>query len=174
MALVATGAAGWIGASTSAQAPAPATGVAATLTVRVDGGAPMAVQSFAADPEPGKVLNENPDTVRFKGSAVDPGGRWEVAFDYLADLDPEANATLVGAVIITNKSDAASDFDIQFQTPICPHIQRASRMGGSCVVKLVANQNGGGISTRVGAGTPRSRDMAPPHYLYTVPCYELC
>ncbi len=110
-----------------------------TFGLRANGGALHSVQSMAS---PGV----DASSVRFVGSAVDPGGLWEASWDYQADLDPTGNAKLTGAATIVNKSNEAVDFDLVFEVPICPFIQSASRMGGSCTIKLTTNANGGAIS----------------------------
>jgi hypothetical protein len=110
-----------------------------TFGLRANGGALHSVQSMAS---PGV----DASSVRFVGSAVDPGGLWEASWDYQADLDPTGNAKLNGSATIVNKSNAPVDFDLSFEVPICPFIQSASRMGGSCTIKLTTNANGGAIS----------------------------
>lgn len=114
-----------------------------TFGLRANGGALHSVQSFATQ-------GADANTVRFVGSAMDPGGAWEASWDYIADLDPNGNAKLNGAATILNKSAAAIDFDVTFEVPICPFIQTGSKMGGSCTIKLTTNANGGAISTQGG------------------------
>jgi hypothetical protein len=110
-----------------------------TFGLRANGGSLHTVQSSAS---PGA----DAASVRFIGSAVDPGGKWEASWDYQADLDPTGNAKLTGSATIVNKAAEAIDFDLSFEVPICPFIQSASRMGGSCTIKLTTNANGGAIS----------------------------
>lgn len=140
---------GWLGAAGVLALAGPAcaqagVGSIGTFGVRANGGALHSVQSTAtAGVEAG--------TVRFIGSAVDPGGAWEASWDYVADLDPNGNAKLNGSATVLNKSAEATDFDIVFEVPICPFIQNASKMGGSCTIKLTTNANGGAISTQGGS-----------------------
>lgn len=114
-----------------------------TFGLRANGGPLHSVQSESS---PGTEAG----MVRFVGSAVDPAGAWEASWDYSADLDPNGNAKITGAATVINKSDAAVDFDVVFEVPICPFIQSASKMGGACTIKLTTNQNGGAISTQGG------------------------
>jgi hypothetical protein len=111
-----------------------------TFTIRVNGGALHSVQSFAQ-------AGASAGTVRFTGSSVDPGGAWEASWDYVADLDPNGNAKLTGSATVKNKGAAASEFEVDFAAPICPFIQSAAKMGGSCSVKIITDANGGAIST---------------------------
>lgn len=139
---------GWLGAAGVLAIAGPAcaqagVGSIGSFGVRANGGALHSVQSTAtAGAEAG--------TVRFIGSAVDPGGAWEASWDYIADLDPNGNAKLNGSATVLNKSAEAAEFDIVFEVPICPFIQSASKMGGSCTIKLTTNANGGAISTQGG------------------------
>ncbi len=127
-------------ASIAGQSLAQSVEAVGTFGLRANGGALHSVQSNA-------VLGVEVGTVRFVGSAVDPGGAWEASWDYTADLDPNGNAKLNGSTTIVNKSAQATDFDLSFEVPICPFIQNASRMGGACTIKLTADANGGAIST---------------------------
>ena len=114
-----------------------------TFGLRANGGPLHSVQSESS-------TGAEAGMVRFVGSAVDPAGAWEASWDYSADLDPNGNAKITGAATIVNKSEAAVDFDVVFEVPICPFIQSASKMGGACTIKLTTNQNGGAISTQGG------------------------
>ncbi len=111
-----------------------------TFSIRMNGGPVQSVQSFA---EPGAAAG----TVRFMGSAVDPGGTWEASWDYVADLDPNGNAKLTGNTTVKNKAAEAEDFEVKFRVPVCPFIQNAAKMGGACTVKIVTDANGGAVST---------------------------
>jgi hypothetical protein len=136
---------GWSGGFVSAAAAQTASNMNAigTFGLRANGGPLHSVQCEAS-------AASDPSMVRFVGSAVDPNGLWEASWDYSADLDPNGNAKLTGAATIKNKAVEPIDFDVVFEVPICPFIKVASRMGGSCTIKLTTNQNGGAISTQGG------------------------
>ncbi|MFO0829709.1 MAG: hypothetical protein U0572_16330 [Phycisphaerales bacterium] len=115
-----------------------------TFSIRVNGGAVHTVQCFAS-------ASEEAGCVRFQGATVDPAGTWEASWDYVADLDPNGTAKLVGSATMTNKTGSALDFDAAFDVPLCPFIQSGAKMGGSCAVKITTNENGGAISTAGGS-----------------------
>jgi hypothetical protein len=119
---------------------APSVGV---FTVRVNGGAVHSIQCFA---EPGPDAN----SVVFKGGSSDSGGAWDVSWQYTADLDPNGGAKVIGAATVVNKSADKLDYDVSFEVPLCPHISSGAKMGGTCTLKLVTNDNGGVLSTAPG------------------------
>lgn len=110
-----------------------------TFTIRMNDGAVHSVGSVAS-------FNAEPGTLRFTGSAVDPGGQWEATWDYVADLNPHGNAKIVGEALVFNKSAAPADFDVRFRVPVCPLIMNGAKMGGSVTIKLTASENGGIVS----------------------------
>ncbi|MBL9149046.1 MAG: hypothetical protein JNM94_10170 [Phycisphaerae bacterium] len=118
----------------------PSVGV---FTVRVNGGAVHSIQCFA---EPGPEAT----SVVFKGGSSDSGGAWDVSWQYTADLDPNGGAKVTGAATVVNKSSAKLDYELSFEVPLCPHISSGAKMGGTCTLKLVTNENGGVLSTAPG------------------------
>lgn len=132
-----------LGAMTAAvlglAATSSALGQAGTFTIRMNDGAQHSVTTSPS-------LNVEPGTLRYTGSAVDPAGQWEASWDYVADLDPNGNAKLVGSATVLNKSSALGEFDVRFRVPICPLIMNGAKMGGSCTIKLTASENGGVVS----------------------------
>jgi hypothetical protein len=128
-----------VGSAANAQQSTPV----GTFSVRVNGGAMHTVQSVATS-------NAEAGTVRFTGSSVDPSGMWDASWDYVADLDPNGNAKLVGMAKVKNASSAPAEFEIFFSAPLCPYIQDGAKMGGSCTIKIIMDANGGAITTAPG------------------------
>jgi hypothetical protein len=79
----------------------------------------------------------------YTGLSSDLLGKWTVTWNLTADLNPDGNAYVSGAVTAENKSSNTQDFDINVEWPLNPVISTGSVIGGSLLLKLKTDSNGG-------------------------------
>lgn len=125
-----------LAAATSTWAAPPT----ATVSVAVNGEKPLISATLGVEIAGGNVA--------YTGLAVHPLGLWTVTWNATADLNPTdaSNPFVTCVVTATNASLLPADYSIDFSVPLMEAITTGSTYGGSLVVKLKCNANGGSLT----------------------------
>ncbi len=85
--------------------------------------------------------------VAYTGSKTAGDGSWVVTWNITGDLDVVDNTTfLTGAVTIENKSTTSHNYQLSVSVPLKNKIETGTKFGGSLVLKLKTNADGGSLT----------------------------
>lgn len=108
-----------------------------TLSVSIDGAVAYVATLFDLG---GPVGQQH-----YQGTVLGPANKWRLTWDILVDADPSELFLVSSEIAMLNRLGSEKEFDLRLDVPICPEIAGPTTIGGSTVIKLTTDQEGGRV-----------------------------